>query len=119
LYMIVCLFFASAFNSHLSISIALCCISTITCTFVVMTLVLGSWPMQRHGKVWAKNATQESHFHSRECEGMNPTHSQVDSHFGSCNPYGNLNLQKDISRVKTHCIKKFLKPLESSWNIDV
>jgi hypothetical protein len=25
-----------------------------------------------HGKVRLKNATQESHLHSQECEGMNP-----------------------------------------------
>jgi hypothetical protein len=37
-----------------------------------MTLTLGSRPRQRHGKVWVKNATQESHLHSRECEGLNP-----------------------------------------------
>ncbi len=36
-----------------------------------------------------------------------PTHSQVDSHFGSWNPYGIPNFQKNISRVKTHWIKKF------------
>jgi hypothetical protein len=36
-----------------------------------MTLNLGSQPKQRHGKVWAKSVTQESHLHSRECEGMN------------------------------------------------
>jgi hypothetical protein len=34
----------------------------------VMTLPLGLRPMQGHGKVWAKNATQESHSHSWECE---------------------------------------------------
>ncbi len=27
----------------------------------VTTLALGSWPKQRHGKVWVENATQESH----------------------------------------------------------
>jgi hypothetical protein len=37
-----------------------------------MTLALGSRPKQRQGKVQAKNATQESHLHSRECKGMNP-----------------------------------------------
>jgi hypothetical protein len=42
------------------------------CGLDVMTLTLGSRPKQRHGKVWAKSTTQESHFHSRECEGMNP-----------------------------------------------
>jgi hypothetical protein len=42
------------------------------CGLDVMTLALGSRPKQRHGKVWAKSTTQESHLHSWECEGMNP-----------------------------------------------
>jgi hypothetical protein len=37
-----------------------------------MTLILGSQPRQRHGKVWAESTTWESHLHSQECEGMNP-----------------------------------------------
>jgi len=39
----------------------------------VTTLALGLRPMQEHGKVWAENATQESHSHServKECEGL-------------------------------------------------
>jgi hypothetical protein len=38
---------------------------TIKSTLVVTTLTLGLRPRQRHGKVWADNATWE-------CEGMNP-----------------------------------------------
>jgi hypothetical protein len=57
--------------------------------------------MQRQGKVRAKYATRESHFHSWECEGMKP-HSQMDSHFGSWNPYGVLNFQKGILGVSVH-----------------
>ncbi len=45
---------------------------------------------------------------ARECEGMNPLHSQVNSHFGSWNPNGLSNFQKVIARVKTHWIEKFL-----------
>jgi hypothetical protein len=41
-------------------------------------------------------------------------HFQVDSHFGSSNIYGVLHFQKGISGVKTHRIKKFIIPLESS-----
>jgi len=37
-----------------------------------MTLTLGSWPRQRHGKVRIESATWESHLHSQECEGLNP-----------------------------------------------
>jgi hypothetical protein len=53
---------------------------------IVTTLALGSQPKQKHGKVLAKSATQESHFHSQECERMwknELTHSQMDFHFGS------------------------------------
>jgi hypothetical protein len=52
----------------------------------VTTLTLGSLPRQRHGKVWAKSATQESHSHFWECEkvwGNELAHFQMDSHFGS------------------------------------
>jgi hypothetical protein len=34
--------------------------------------------------------------------------SQVDSNFGIWNPYGVLNFQKGISKVKIHWIKNFL-----------
>jgi hypothetical protein len=39
---------------------------------LVTTLALGLQPRQKHGKVWVESATQESYFHSRECEGINP-----------------------------------------------
>jgi hypothetical protein len=51
--------------------------------------------------------------------GNEPTHFQVDSHFGSWNPYGVLNFQKSISWVKIHWIKKFLIPLENFLNENV
>jgi hypothetical protein len=41
-------------------------------TLIITTLALNSRPKQKHGKVQAKSATQESHLHSWECEGMNP-----------------------------------------------
>jgi hypothetical protein len=50
---------------------------------------------------------------------MNPPHSQMSSHFESWSHDGLLNFQKEISKVKTHCIEKFLIRLESSWNLDV
>ncbi len=69
----------------------------------VATLALGSRP---------------SHC-ARKCEGMNPPHSQVSSHFGSWNPNGLLNLQKVITWDKTHWIEKFLISLENYWNLNV
>jgi hypothetical protein len=51
--------------------------------------------------------------------GSEPTHSQVDSHFGSWNPYGVSNLLWGISGAKIHWIKNFLIPLKHSWNLDV
>jgi hypothetical protein len=36
--------------------------------FIVMILVLGSKPRQKHGKVQAESATWGSHSHSWECE---------------------------------------------------
>jgi len=44
----------------------------IATSLYVTTLTLGLQPRHRHGKVQAKSATQESHLHSHECEGMNP-----------------------------------------------
>jgi hypothetical protein len=88
----------------------------------VSTLALGSQPRQRHGKVQVESATWESHSHSRECDrvwGNEPTHFQVNSHFGNWNPCGLLIFQRVISKVKTHWIEKFLIPLESSWGLDV
>jgi hypothetical protein len=46
----------------------------------VTPLTLGSRAKQGHGKVWVK-----SQIHSQECGKMwrnEPTHSQLDSHFG-------------------------------------
>jgi hypothetical protein len=43
----------------------------------------------------------------------------MNSHFGSWNPNGLPNLQKAISKAKTHCIEEFLILLENFWNLDV
>jgi hypothetical protein len=46
---------------------------------IVTTLVLGSWPKQGHGKVWAKSVIRQSHTHFWECKRVwrsEPTHSQ-------------------------------------------
>jgi hypothetical protein len=59
---------------------------------------------------------------SRECGRVRrsePSHSQVSSHFGSWSPDGFSNLQKAISRIKTHWIEKFFISLKSSWNLNV
>ncbi len=59
-------------------------------------------------KTWkgaAESATQESHSHSWECErveGNEPTHSQVDSHFGSFSFYKVFNFKKVISGGQIH-----------------
>jgi hypothetical protein len=88
----------------------------------VMTLALGSWLRQIHVKVGVESETQESHSHSQECERMwrnEPTHSQVDSHFGGWSPYKVLDFQRVISRAKIHWIEEFIISLESSWNLNV
>jgi hypothetical protein len=45
---IVLIFFTTIFDSHLSISTALRCVSTISCTFVVATLSLEEWEDDSH-----------------------------------------------------------------------
>ncbi len=71
----------------------------------VATLALGSQPKQRLTRAQAKRSV-------RECEDED-SHSQVSSHFGSWSLGGLLNLQRAISKVKTHRIEKFLISLES------
>ncbi len=51
--------------------------------------------------------------------GNEPSHSQMNSHVGSWNPNGFLNLHRAITWVKTHWFEKFLISLERSWNIFV
>jgi hypothetical protein len=56
---------------------------------------------------------------ARECERNEPSHSQMNSHFGSWSPNGLSNFQKAIARVKTHWIEEFFISLESYWDVDV
>jgi len=68
---------------------------------------------------WTSSSTLSC---SRECGRMwrnELSHSQVSSHFGSCNPDGLSHYQKTIIKVKTHWIKEFVISLESFWNVDV
>jgi hypothetical protein len=51
--------------------------------------------------------------------GNEPTHSQLNSHFESWNPYRVPNFQRSISKVKIHWIKEFFIPLERSSNLNV
>jgi len=66
---------------------------------IITTLALGLRPRQRLTRVQAKRNV-------RECE-HEDSHSEVSSHFGSWNLGGLSNLQKEIAKVKTHCIEKF------------
>jgi hypothetical protein len=43
----------------------------------------------------------------------------MNSHFGSWSPTGLLNLQRAITKVKTHWIEEFFIPLKISWNVNV
>jgi len=59
---------------------------------------------------------------SRECKrvwGNKPSHSQVNSHYGSWNFDGLPNFQRATAGVKTHWIEEFLILLKSFWNIDI
>jgi hypothetical protein len=51
--------------------------------------------------------------------GNEPSHSLMNSHFGSWSPNGFSNVQRAIAGVKTHWIEKFIISLESSWNLYV
>ncbi len=87
-----------------------------------MTLALGSQPKQGFAKVRAKTELGSHISYSQECkrvQRIEPSHSQVNSHFGSWSPNGLLNFQRAIAGVKTHWIEKFLISLESSWNLNV
>jgi hypothetical protein len=93
-----------------------CLMATIT------TLALSLLPRQGLAKVQANNEARESHSCSQECKrvwGNAPSHSQVSSYFGSWSFDGFLNLQRIITKVKTHGIEKFLISFESSWNVNV
>jgi hypothetical protein len=51
--------------------------------------------------------------------GNEPSHCQMNSHFGNLSLGGLPNFQRAITGVKTHWIEMFLILLESSWNVDV
>jgi hypothetical protein len=89
----------------------------------VATLALGSRPKQGLARLWTKREAQGGHIScSWECKRVwenEPSHFQVNSHFGSWSPNGLSNFQRAIEGVKTHWIETFLISLESSWNVDV
>jgi len=88
----------------------------------VTTLALGSWPKQRFTKVRAKTGPGSHITCSRKCKrvwGNEPSHSQVNSHFGNWSHGGLLNVQRTVSCVKTHWIENFFISLKSSWNVNV
>jgi hypothetical protein len=53
-----------------------------------------------------------------ECEGMNP-HTPKESHFGSWNLGGLLNIQRAIVGVKTQWFEELFISLKRFWNLDV
>jgi hypothetical protein len=88
----------------------------------VATLTLGLWLKQGLAKVRAKTEPENHISCSQECKkmwGNEPSHIQMNSHFGSWSPNGLLNFQRAIARVKTHWIEAFRISLETSWNLDV
>ncbi len=64
-----------------------------------------------------KHESHTSHFW--ECRRMWGNEFAHSSHFGNWSLDGFPNLQKNISRVKIHWIKKFFISLEIFWNLDV
>jgi hypothetical protein len=81
----------------------------------VVTLALGFRPRQGFARVRAKKEAQECGRVWRN----DPSHSQVNSHFGNWSHDGLSNFQRAIVGVKTHWIETFLLSLKSSWNINV
>jgi len=69
------------------------CINLNLLALIVATLALGSWPRQRLARVRAKRETWEC----RRVWGNEPSHSQMNSHFGSWSLGGFPNLQRAIS----------------------
>jgi hypothetical protein len=86
------------------------------CQNCIFPLVLRTWPwvrnqgkgLQRCGpKVKLKNQILCS-LQCRRVWRNEPTHFQMNSHFGNWNPNGLPNFQKEISRVKIHLLKNSL-----------
>jgi hypothetical protein len=84
-----------------------------------MTLALGLRPRQKHGKMQAKNVTQESHLHSWECEGMISHTLKWIPTLGVGSLIKSRIFKEVFFGVKIHWIIKFLIPLKSFWNINV
>jgi hypothetical protein len=92
------------------------------CINHVTTLALGSWPRRWFVRLWAKRKLGSHISCSQECKrvrGNEPSHSQVNSHFGIWSPNGFPNFQKAIAKVKTHWIEEFFVSLGSYGNINV
>jgi hypothetical protein len=51
--------------------------------------------------------------------GNEPSHPQMNSHFGSWSPNGFSNLQRAIAGIKTHWFEEFFISMKSYWNVDV
>jgi hypothetical protein len=93
----------------------------------VTTLALGSQPRQKHGKCVSQKCNPrvtlallgERRSVWRNVWRNEPTHSQVDFHFGSWSPYGVLNFWRASLGFKTHWIKNFFIKLKCSWNVNI
>jgi hypothetical protein len=100
----------------------LTCLLTQLQIYIVATLALGSRPKQRLARLRAKSELESHISCSRECKrvwGNEPSHSRVNSHFGSWSLNIFLNFQRMIAGVKSHWIETFLISLESYWNVNV
>jgi hypothetical protein len=87
----------------------------------VATLTLGSQPRQRVRKLRVKMETRESH-HMLRVQKMwrnEPSHSQVNSHYGSWSSKWTFESSNRNSRGQTHQLEKFFITLKSYWNINV
>ncbi len=76
----------------------------------VVTLALGSRPRQGLAKMRAKNEFKSHISCSQECErvrGNEPSHSQVNSHFGSWSPNGLPNFKGRLQGSKLIGLRRF------------
>jgi hypothetical protein len=80
----------------------------------VATLALGLRPKQGLARLWAKRRSLGVKGSVREWTLTLPR----ELHLGSWSPDGLLNVQREITRVKTQWIQEFFIPLESYWNLD-
>jgi hypothetical protein len=93
------------------------CFINVECKVIcVTTLTLSSRPRQGLARVRAKRKPRSRISCSKECrrvQGNEPSQSQVSSHLENWSLDGFSNLQKTITGVKTHWIKKFFISLEN------